>query len=330
MSQWRADPITGRWTVVTDDVPLARRDFVVDGGARALDVPCPLCEGQEASAGREIWALRHGTPRDGPGWELRVVPNRLPALRVEAGVEASGEGGFRHRPGLGAHEVVIETPQHDASWFTMSAQQLAEVLKAWRLRLVDLRRDTRLQAAVAFKNHGVEAGARLVHPHSQIVAMPIVPTSLEAQAAAGARHAETTGRCLWCDLIDAERASGTRVVIETSGAMAFVPYAAPSPFTVWVLPRRHGARFDETPDDELSAVAAALSDVLGRLARELERPAFNAVLRTAPAASADTAGFHWHLEVVPRILRATGLDIGAGVSINPVLPEKAARALRGE
>jgi UDPglucose--hexose-1-phosphate uridylyltransferase len=330
MSEWRADPITGRWTVMADDLPLARRDFVVDGVARALDTPCPLCEGQELSAGREIWAARDGTPPDGPGWQVRVVPNRVPALRVEAGSEVLGDGPFRHRPGLGAHEVVVESPRHEVSWFTMTPADLARVLGAWRHRLVDLRRDTRLAAVVAFKNHGVEAGARLVHGHSQIVAMPLVPEALAVQAAAAGRHQATTGRCLWCDLVAAERAAALRVVVDAGDCVAIAPYASRTPFTLWIVPGRHGSRFDESTDADRAAVAAVLHDVLGRLGRELEHPAFNAVLHTAPADAAASGPFHWYLEIVPRVLRANGLDVGVGVSVNPVPPEKAARVLRGD
>lgn len=314
---------------MADDLPLARRDFVVDGVARALDTPCPLCEGQELSAGREIWAARDGTPPDGPGWQVRVVPNRVPALRVEAGSDILGQGPFRHRPGLGAHEVVVESPRHDATWFTMSVADLARVLGAWRHRLADLRRDSRLAAAVAFKNHGVEAGARLVHGHSQIVAMPLVPEALGAQVAAAARHHDATGRCLLCDVVREERASSLRVVVDIGDALAMAPYAARSPFSLWVVPTRHGVRFDESTDTDRNAVATVLHDVLGRLARELELPAFNAVLQTAPSAVPAGGTFHWYLELVPRVLRASGLEVGTGVSINPVPPEKAARVLRG-
>lgn len=330
MSEWRADPITGRWTVMADDLPLARRDFVVDGVARALDTPCPLCEGQELSAGREIWAMRDGTPRDGPGWQVRVVPNRVPALRVEAGVDVVDEGPFRHRPGLGAHEVVVESPRHDASWFTMTPDELARVLAAWRHRLVDLRRDARLKAVVAFKNHGVEAGARLVHAHSQIVALPLVPDALAAQVAAAHTHRLTTGGCLVCDLVKAERQAGVRVVADAADCVAMAPYAARVPFGLWIVPGRHVARFDESTDADRASVAAVLHDVLARLARELERPAFNAVLHTAPAEASADGPFHWYLEIVPRVLRANGLEVGVGVAVNPVPPEKAARVLRGD
>ncbi len=328
MSEWRADPVTGHWTIVADDLPLARRDFVLDGISRPLDLPCPLCEGREATAGHEIAAVRDGTAADGPGWRLRVVPNRVPALRVEAASAGTQDGLLAHRPGLGAHEVIIESPRHDASWYTMTADELTLVLQAWRGRMADLRRDARLRAAVAFKNHGAEAGARLVHAHSQVMATPLVPPHLAHEVDAARRHHTATGRCLLCDLVTQERASGLRVVADSGTHVTLAPYASRTPFEAWIVPMHHGARFDETPEGELGALAAALRLLLDRMAAELEAPAFNAVLHSAPFDEPGDGAYHWHLEVLPRVLRPGGFDLGAGVPVNPVSPEKAARVLR--
>ena len=266
---------------------------------------------------------------DGPGWSLRVVPNRVPALRVEAGMSGAHEGLFIHRPGLGAHEVVVETPRHDVSWYTMTADELARIFTAWRDRMADLRRDGRLRAAVAFKNHGVEAGARLAHAHSQIVATPIVPPAITHEVEAARRHHTATGVCLFCELVAQERAADVRVVADTTHFLALAPYASRTPFETWLLPVTHSARFDEASAADLAGLAALLRQVLEQVGRELERPAFNAVLHSAPFDEPGDGAYHWHLELVPRVLRANGLDVGAGLPINPVPPEKAARVLRG-
>ncbi|MEP7117962.1 MAG: DUF4931 domain-containing protein [Acidobacteriota bacterium] len=329
MSEWRADPVTGQWVVVAADAPMRRRDFDLDEHPPESDAPCPLCEGHEQAAGHEILAVRHGTAGNGPGWDLRVVPNRVPALRVEDGGDAVREGLFEHQPGLGAHEVVIESPRHDASWFTMTADDLARVLTAWRDRIADLRRDSRLRAALAFKNHGAKAGARLAHPHSQVVAMPRVPPRLDDELRGSERHHAATGRCVFCDLMAAELAAGTRVVAATPGCVALAPYASRTPFELWLLPRRHGARFEVATSEDLAAVAATLHQVMGQMDAELGRPAFNAVLHSAPYGAVGDAAYHWHLEIVPRVMRATGFEIGTGTAINPVPAEKAARVLRG-
>ena len=329
MSEWRADPVTGQWVIVAGDAPVRLRDFDLDEHPPETDLPCPLCEGHEQVAGHEILAVRENTPANGPGWQLRVVPNRVPVLRVEAGGDSVRDGLFEHQPGLGAHEVVVESPRHDASWYTMSAADLGTVLLSWRDRIADLRRDGRMKAALAFKNHGAKAGARLAHPHSQIVAMPRVPPRIDDEVRGAERHHLATGHCVFCDLVAQELAAGTRVVAATPTCVALAPYASRAPFEVWLVPRHHAARFETAPADDITGLAMALRGVLDQMDSQLGRPAFNAVLHSAPYGAAVDAAFHWHLELVPRVLRATGFDIGTGTAINPVPAEKAARVLRG-
>ncbi|MGD9906404.1 MAG: galactose-1-phosphate uridylyltransferase [Vicinamibacterales bacterium] len=329
MSEWRADPITGRWVVIAADEPLRRRDFDLDPVAPIDDGYCPLCEGEEAVAGREIHAVRPAGPADGRGWLLRVVPNRVPALRVEGTLDHRREGAYECMHGLGAHEVVIETPRHDAAWATMPLDALARVLVAWRDRLADLKHDTRMRAALVVKNEGVKAGARLAHPHSQVIAMPVVPPVLAAELAGAHRHYATYGRCVFCAVVGHELAARSRIVRAADDVVALCPYAAAWPFETWVLPRAHHARFEQAPESLLAAVAGGVQDVAQRMARRLERPALNVVLHSAPYSEAADDAYHWHLEVVPRVLRATGFDLGSGTALNPVAPEEAARVLRG-
>lgn len=328
MSEWRADPITGDWTVVADELPLARRDFAIDGHVAPLDQPCPLCPGRESATGHEIAAIRRGADADAGPWRARVVPNRVPALRIEAAVHETVDGLFRSRPGLGAHEVVIESPVHDANWYTLPAEDLAVVLRLWRDRLGDLKRDDRMAGAVAVKNQGGEAGARLVHPHSQILALPVLPARLRAKAEGAARHLAATGRCPWCELVASEQRAGVRLVADIPGFLVVTPFAARTPFELLVLPTSHAPNLEAVDDASLTSLAGLLRHVLDRMAVELERPAFNAALSVAPYGEPNPRAFHWHLEIVPRVLRAGGLDVSSGTSLNPVSPERAARVLR--
>ena len=328
MSEWRADPVTGRWVVIAADEPLRRRDFDLDPVIPIDEAYCPLCEGEEAVAGHEIAAVRDGTTTDGPGWQLRVLPNRVPALRVEGTLDQRREGPFEHMHGLGAHEVVVETPSHAATWATMPLDQLTLVLTAWRDRMADLKRDARMRAALAFKNEGVKAGARLAHPHSQLIAMPVVPEALAEELAGARRYHEAYGRCVYCALLDQELTAGTRVVAASAAAVVIAPYAARWPFETWLVPRRHHARFELAPAALLADVAATLQPVLRAIAARLEQPALNVVLHSTPYGEAHDETYHWHLEVVPRVLRASGFDLGSGTALNPVAPEEAARVLR--
>jgi UDPglucose--hexose-1-phosphate uridylyltransferase len=210
----------------------------------------------------------------------------------------------------------------------MTTIELVRVFSAWQARIVDLKRDGRLRAVVAFKNHGSKAGARLAHPHSQLVATPIVPPQLADEVAGAARYHEATGRCVYCDLLAREAAARVRVVVNGGAVSVLAAYAARSPFELWVVPAVHGARFEDAPAELLTELANALHVVLARIDIQLERPAYNLALHSAPFGEAVDAVYHWHLEVTPRVLRRTGFEVGSGAWINPVSPEEAANVLR--
>ena len=325
----RRDPITGR-SVAIDCAPFKRRDDFELEPARLEDAPaaCPFCEGREADAGPEILAWREGGPANVPGWSVRVVPNRHPMLRIEGGADVRSHGLFETRDGLGAHEVIIETPLHDQPLHTLDADRLWRVLWAWRTRLQDLKRDSRFASVVIFKNHGRAAGARLDHSHSQLVAFPILPPGLAEKVQNGARHLAATGRCIFCDLIGEELADPRRVICDQGAVLALAPFASRVPFETWLMPRDHEPRFEDTADSTLKTLAEKLRRVLSRIDWALERPAYNLVLHSAPLSGDADKAFHWHLEILPRVTRFSGLEWGSGMHRNPVAPEEAARVLR--
>ena len=240
MSELRRDPVSGRWVVIAPERSRRPQDFTPQPvGAVGGDL-CPFCEGQEAVAGREILAWRDpASAPDGPGWQVRVVANREPALRVESTLDEATDPLFQSLGGLGAHEVVIESPDHRASFATMTGEAVGRVLWAWRERLRDLRKDMRLKSFVVVKNVGAMAGALLDHAHSQLLALPLVPRHLgEELVGAVAYHAEHN-RCVFCDLIAAEIRSARRLVCENDGAVVLAPFASRVPFETWVIPRAH-------------------------------------------------------------------------------------------
>jgi UDPglucose--hexose-1-phosphate uridylyltransferase len=325
----RTDPITGR-SVVVDLGPFKRRDDFELGPVRIEDPPsaCPLCEGREADAGPEILAWREGGPANLPGWSVRVVPNGHPMLRIEGGTALRSQGLFEVRDGLGAHEVIVETPIHDQPLHTLDVDRLWRVLWAWRTRIQDLKRDSRFVSVVIFKNHGKAAGARLDHAHSQLTAFPFVPPALGDKLRGSALHLSKTGRCIYCDLIAEELKDGRRIISDHDSVLAIAPYASRVPFETWLIPRAHAARFEDAADATLEAVAGTLKTVMARIDWALERPACNLVLHTAPLSGEADAAFHWHLEILPRVTRYSGLEWGSGVHRNPVSPEEAATVLR--
>lgn len=329
-TELRTDPITGR-IVAIDLEPFKRRDDFELEPVRLEDAPseCPLCEGREADAGPEILAWREGGPANVPGWSVRVVPNRHPMLRIEGEASVRSRDLFESRDGLGAHEVIVETPIHDQPLHTLDPDHLWRVLWAWRTRIQDLKRDTRFASIVIFKNHGRAAGARLDHSHSQLTAYPMMPPAMSDKLRGAARHLSKTGRCIYCDVMAQELIEGSRIISDQSAILAIAPFASRAPFETWLMPRDHSPRFEEATDETLHLLAAQLKSVMARIDWALERPACNFVLHTAPLSGEGDTAFHWHLEILPRVTRFSGLEWGSGVHRNPVSPEEAARALRG-
>ena len=286
---------------------------------------CPFCPGNEAETPPEIFSLRDGGQANEPGWRLRIVPNKFPALRLDGVAEPGAESCCFRVCAAGAHEVIIEGAEHTATWSDFSIPRLVEVLEAIRQRIADLQRDPRVQSVFFFKNHGEAAGATLEHPHSQLLALPLVP-KLVAEEIAGARrrHGET-GRCYFCELIEGELAGGGRLVAETGQAVALAPYAARAPYETWLLPKRHDSHFETVEPGEL---VPALRTTLRKLDRVLGYPAYNVVLHTAPVRETALGHYHWHFELIPRLTKLAGFEWGTGFYMNPVPPEEAARRLR--
>jgi UDPglucose--hexose-1-phosphate uridylyltransferase len=328
-TELRTDPITGR-TVAIDLGAFRRRDDFELEPVRLEDAPaeCPLCEGREADAGPEILAWREGGPANVPGWSVRVVacPNAM--LRIEGRADVRSEGLFEARDGLGAHEVIVETPIHDQPLHTLDVDRLWRVLWAWRTRIQDLKRDSRFVSVVVFKNHGRAAGARLDHAHSLLTAYPLIPPVLADKLSGAARHLSKTGRCIFCDLIAQELKDERRIISDQNAILAIAPYASRVPFETWLIPREHSARFEDSTDAQLEGLAIQLKSVMTGIDWALERPACNIVLHTAPFSGEADAAFQWYLEILPRVTRISGIEWGSGVFRNPVSPEEAAQVLR--
>jgi UDPglucose--hexose-1-phosphate uridylyltransferase len=328
MPELRKDPVVGRWVIIATERARRPSDFAPEP-VRPVGSACAFCEGNEDKTPPEILAGRSPESRpNGPGWSYRVVANKFPALRIEGELEPSGEGLFDRMNGVGAHEVVIETPTHSASLATLSADAVTDVLFAFRERVVDLKKDPRFEYVLVFKNHGEPAGASLEHPHSQLIATPIIPIMVAEEVAGAARYYQLKERCVWCDILRQERRGGRRTIVEAGGFIALAPFAPRFPFETWILPTVHRAAFEESGVDELRGLAGLLGDFLRRLDRVLGEPPFNFMLHTAPLRGSELDAFHWHLEVIPKLTRVAGFEWGSGFFINPVPPEDAAAALR--
>jgi UDPglucose--hexose-1-phosphate uridylyltransferase len=340
MPELRRDPITGEWVIIASERAKRPVDFL--GRARADDeavagpargggdrAQCPFCPGNEGMTPPEILAFRHpGSQRDGPGWWVRVVPNKYPALAVEGDLMKKGLGMYDWMNGVGAHEVIIETPDHSRHLPDLGVRQVEDVLWAYRARYLDLKKDPRLKYILIFRNHGRVSGASLSHPHSQLIATPMVPGEVEAEMQGARRYEGYRDRCVYCDILGQEVAEGSRLVSQNDHFMSFEPYASKYPFETWIMPKRHSASFAAISAQEQTAFAAMLGETLRRVCLCLEDPPYNYTLHTAPCDSDDRPGFHWHLEIFPRLTIAAGFEMGTGIYINVTPPEVAADYLR--
>ena len=348
--EFRRDPVTGRWVVIAPERSL--RPIALEGSeARHRHDgdhrPCPFCPGQEHDTPHEVLAIRApGTLPDGPGWRLRVVPNKYPAVKAEpnpltpfpgreGGLKAppfSGEGLGRglleSAPAVGRHEVVIETPHHVADPTHLPDDQFRDVLLAYRDRLLTLADDPRLHYATVFKNVGAEAGASLGHTHSQILATPIVPEAIRQELDGANEYHTGTGRCVFCDALRHDLANRARLIAETPHFAAAAPFASRFAYEMCVLPKEHASRYESLTAPLAAELALLLKRVLRALDAVLAEPAYNWFLHTAPLRSAELPHFHWHLEILPRTSRPAGFEWGAGCFINAVAPEAAAAELR--
>lgn len=328
-TELRTDPVTGRTVAIDLGTFRRRSDFDLEP-VRLDDPPaqCPLCEGREVEAGAEILAWREGGPANAPGWSVRVVPNRHAMLKIEGRLDVTSDGLFESREGLGAHEVIIETPIHDQPMHTLDADRIGHVLWAWRTRIQDLKRDSRFTSVIVFKNHGRSAGARLDHAHSQLMAFPQFPPALSEKLRGAAKHLSKNDRCIYCDLTTQELHDGRRIISDEDAVLAIAPYASRVPFETRLMPRGHASRFEDASDATLAALATVFKSTMAKIDWALERPAYNLVLYTAPLTGEADSAFHWHLEIIPRVTRYSGLEWGTGAFRNPVSPEEAARVLR--
>lgn len=328
MPEFRKDPVIGRWVIIATDRAKRPSDFVREPTEPRKGF-CPFCSGNEHYTPPEILAYRHeGTRANAPGWWVRVVPNKYPALQVEGNLDRAADGMYDRMNGIGAHEVIIEHPDHQFSLAYGDPGHVASVIAAWRSRMLDLKRDSRFQYAMIFKNHGREAGASLEHPHTQLIAIPNVPKRVHEELLGGRKYFEWRERCVFCDIISQEIQTALRVVMENHRFIAIEPYAARFPFETWILPKRHATRFETIGDDEALDLARILSGTLGKLQRALDHPPYNFLIHNGPWNDDELPHYHWHLEIIPKLANVAGFEWGSGFYINPTPPESAAAFLR--
>jgi UDPglucose--hexose-1-phosphate uridylyltransferase len=326
-SELRKDPVIGRWVIIAGERGKRPNPFRQYSAAVENGEPCPFCPGHEEMTPPEVMAYRK-PGEAGSKWTVRVVPNRFPALRIEGELDKHGEGLYDKMRGVGAHEVVIETPEHGSDPALYSPAQMGDLVRAYRDRVTDLHRDGRFRFVLVFKNHGAAAGATLSHPHSQIIALPVVPIRIASELAGARRYHDYRGRCIYCDILSQELANPRRLVAQNGEFVAYTPFASRFPFEVSILPRQHGAFFRDITSLQMEGLAEILQDVLRRYKLALKNPPYNYVIHTAPPGHPHPDQYHWQVEVIPKLTEVAGFEWGSGFYINPTPPEEAAATLR--
>jgi UDPglucose--hexose-1-phosphate uridylyltransferase len=328
MSELRQDRTTGAWVIVAPERGVRPHHalYRCAGGQalRAFDPNCPFCPGNESQLPGILAETASPEP---PGWRVRVVPNKYPIVQPGAALAQARAQPHRAMPSFGHHEVVIESPRHDADPASISVDHAGAVVTLFRQRFIGLLARPGIETVVLFRNHGPAGGASLRHPHSQLVALGMVPPRLRSMIDWARQHLAEAGRCVTCEEIDIERADGSRIVEETPYFVAFAPFAASVPFEVWLVPRRHQASFSELEESECADLGRLLRRTLQRLNSVHDDPPYNFVVDSFDAAS-NHASVHWRLRIAPDLVTWGGFELGAGVPINPSSPEKDAEALR--
>lgn len=333
MSEVRRDIITDTWVIIDTENDVLPR---TEAQPHTRQDDCPFCAGNENRTPNEIYAVRHGSQPNTPGWEVRVVPNINPILRIEGELEKSGVGVYDMVSGIGANEVIIESPEHTPHFFELPPEQMRLVIDTYRTRIDDLHKDDRLRYILIFKNHGAAAGASTIdHPHSDLIALPATPVRVKQKLNGAREYYSYKERCLFCDIIEQEIEMADRLIFQTDMFAVFSPYAARFPFEMLVIPKRHMFTFKEIGDKEITDLAEVLERTTKVMHAVLGDPPYNLILCDSPNLLPKSnywktikEDFHWHIEIIPRLHRTTGFELGTSFYINRYAPERTASVLR--
>lgn len=332
MSILRFDQTVSDWVIFAPARAQRPHDFRGRGLLSDFDSSekhdCPFCPGNESLTPPEIYAERvNQNVRS--AWLVRVVANKFPALRIEDDALRHEEGnGLRSMDGCGAHEIIVESPEHAALLAEQPVEQIQHVLGAAQLRWQDLMRDPRFQTVTVFKNHGAGAGTSMRHPHWQLIATPVVPRLLRVMQSVANDYFDLTGVSLYRVMLQDELARGTRIAAANEHFVALLPYASHLPFETWIFPRRHQSSFAALEAGRIRPLAETLKTVLLKLLKGLDNPDFNLTIASAARGAEADQCFSWHIRIAPRLTTPAGFELGSGMSINPVLPEYAAEYLQ--
>jgi len=326
MPELRQNFMTKEWVVIATERAKRPDQMAVKREIKptvSFSEKCPFCPGHENQTPPEILRLP-----DGNGWKARVIPNKFAALSPESEPIRTIHRSRRSMGGFGEHDVIVETPDHSLAMAQMTDSQVADILRIYKIRYDQLSLDPRIAQVTIFKNHGTDAGTSLEHPHSQLIATPVISYQIRQRFQEALRHHDDFGCCMFCQIIEEELQEQVRVILTSEHFVAVQLFASPAPFFTHIYPRRHMASFGDISAKEIADLGRVLRTVLAKLYYGLQNPDFNFTIRTAPAECVGVRYFHWYMSVIPRLTRTAGFELGSGMFINTVIPEEAAEFLR--
>lgn len=338
MAEIRQDMVTGRRVIVATYRGRRPDSFISVAGEsdhkQHEKVPayvndCPFCEGNESMTPPEKVAWRDDGPENSPGWKLRVVPNKFPAAEITDRPAAPlQEWGEQAVPAYGEHEVIIETPLHNRHPGAIPHEQMHLILACYRQRCMSLAENSSLRSVTIYRNHKKGGGVSVEHPHSQLIALPFIPSNITEELEGSRRYFQEKKRCAFCVMTDEEYHNGEHIIFENQHFISIAPYSSRLPFETWIMPKKHYSSFIDMSPDDLKPLAEIMNEVLGRLSFLLNDPPYNYYLHTAPFFTDSLPYYHWHLEIIPRLTTVAGFEMGSGVYINETVPEDSARYLK--
>ena len=327
MPELRFNVITREWVTIATERARRPDQFKRKEEKKGLpprDPQCPFCPGNEAMTPPATYSIP-----DDSTWRVRVTPNKFAALSAKGERTRLIQGIRRTVTGVGIHEVMVETPVHNKVTALLTDPEVELIIQTYMNRFGVASADQRIEQVTIFKNHGEAAGTSLEHPHSQMIATPVITAQLRLRLSHALEHFDEYGECIFCRVLSQEVREGTRVVLETEHFVAFVQFATFTPFSFLIMPRRHMACFTEMKDAEAADLARNLRRSLAKLYHGLADPDFNYVVRTAPIEYCGGKYYHWYVSVIPRLTKMAGFELGSGMFINVSLPENDAAFLRG-
>jgi UDPglucose--hexose-1-phosphate uridylyltransferase len=331
MSELRYNATADEWVIIASERAKRPEDFKHAASVVAPDniEHCPFCAGHEQKTQGEIYAVREDNSEPNtPGWKVRIVPNQFPAVTTEKNQQIKNENIFNSKSGFGIHDVIIESPDHNLPLCEMDKKQVERVFLTYKQRFLQLSRDPRFETIILFKNHGQAAGTSLSHPHSQVVALPIIPSTVLQKVEVARRYFAKTGLCLYCQIVENEIRADERVVIQSENFLAYEPFGSHTPFETMILPKWHAPSFAEITDEQCRELAGVMQQIIKRINAVLNTPAYNFALYSIPLNEGNHKIYHWHFKIYPRVSQPAGFELGSGMYINTMVPEDAARYLR--